>query len=40
MPEKKKVKTGGRPKPLGHSPGMNRNRRRYGCGGHLKKKTV
>jgi hypothetical protein len=29
----------GRPKPLVHPPGLTRTRRRYGCGGALKKKS-
>lgn len=33
----KKAKTGGRPKPLAHTPGLTKTRRRYGCGGKLKK---
>ena len=28
----------GRPKPLVHPPGLTKTRRRYGCGGKLKKK--
>lgn len=30
----------GRPKPISHSPGLNRNKRRYGCGGKLQKKSA
>lgn len=30
-------KGNGRPKPLGHAPGLTRTRRKYGCGGSLKK---
>ena len=26
-----------RPKPLAHTPGLTKTRRRYGCGGKLKK---
>lgn len=29
----------GRPKPLSHSPGLTKNRRRYDCGGKLKKNS-
>jgi hypothetical protein len=38
--KKRKVKTGGRPEPLAHPPGLTRSRRRYGCGGGLTKKTA
>jgi len=30
----------GRPKPMAHSAGLTGKRRRYGCGGKLKKKTA
>lgn len=38
--KKRKVKTGGRAKPLAHPPGLTRSRRRYDCGGSLKKKAA
>lgn len=28
-----------RPKPLGHTPGLTKTRRRYDCGGKLKKNS-
>lgn len=33
----KKTKTTGRPKPLAHTPGLTKTKRRYGCGGKIKK---
>lgn len=36
MARKKTTKTG-RPKPLVHTPGLTKTRRRFGCGGKLKK---
>lgn len=30
-------KTTGRPKPLVHTPGVTKTRRRFGCGGKIKK---
>ena len=38
MADKKKApKSTGRPKPLGHTPGLTKTRRRYDCGGKIKK---
>lgn len=36
---KQKSKSSNRPKPLAHTPGLTRTRRRYGCGGHIAKKA-
>ena len=36
---KAKAKTGGRAKPLAHTPGLTRTQRRYGCGGQVSKKN-
>ena len=36
-PSKEKAKTG-RAKPLVHTPGLTKTRRRFGCGGTLSKK--
>lgn len=33
----KTPKTTGRPKPLAHTPGLTKTKRRYGCGGKIKK---
>ena len=39
MADKKKPKIVGRPKPLGHTPGLTKTKRRYGCGGKVTKKN-
>ena len=36
MDKKKVLKSGGRAKPLSHSPGLTKTKRRYGEGGKLK----
>ena len=35
----KTSKTTGRPKPLVHTPGLTKTKRRFGCGGKVTKKT-
>lgn len=39
MAEKKVKKGTSRPKPLAHTPSLTKTRRRYGCGGSLKKNS-
>lgn len=39
MATKKSPKTTGRPKPLVHTPGLTKTKRRFGCGGKVTKKA-
>lgn len=39
MANNKPKQATGRPKPLSHSPGLTRSKRRYGCGGKIKKRS-
>lgn len=39
MARKATTKTTSRPKPLVHTPGLTKTKRRFGCGGGLKKRS-